>query len=120
MTDLVPDVLRHRLVLSYEALAESVSADQLIGRGDMLLSTGNDLIRIQCAFVDTPEVDNITDSGNALYGTLKSSLEQAIPNELRAPLPEALQDAQMASMIQYLLDIGQGSQLFLPQISNME
>ena len=32
MTDLVPDVLRHRLVLSYEALAESVSADQLIGR----------------------------------------------------------------------------------------
>ena len=32
VTDLVPDVLRHRLVLSYEALAESVSADQLIGR----------------------------------------------------------------------------------------
>ncbi len=36
-------------------------ADQLIGRGDMLLSTGADLIRLQCAFVDTPEVDQITE-----------------------------------------------------------
>src|SRR5215212_3434807 len=35
-------------------------ADQLIGRGDMLLSTGADLIRLQCAFVDTPEVERIT------------------------------------------------------------
>lgn len=36
-------------------------ADQLIGRGDMLLSTGSDLIRLQCAFVDTPEVDKVTE-----------------------------------------------------------
>ncbi len=36
-------------------------ADQLIGRGDMLFSTGADLIRLQCAFVDTPEVEKITD-----------------------------------------------------------
>ncbi|MFM9051965.1 MAG: DNA translocase FtsK, partial [Bacteroidota bacterium] len=36
-------------------------ADQLIGRGDMLLSTGADLIRLQCAFVDTPEVERITE-----------------------------------------------------------
>ncbi|MFO0321177.1 MAG: DNA translocase FtsK 4TM domain-containing protein [Bacteroidota bacterium] len=36
-------------------------AEQLIGRGDMLLSTGNDLIRIQCAFVDTPEAEKITE-----------------------------------------------------------
>ncbi len=35
-------------------------ADQLIGRGDMLLSTGNDLIRLQCAFVDTPEVEKVS------------------------------------------------------------
>jgi len=34
-------------------------ADQLIGKGDMLLSTGSDLIRLQCAFVDTPEVERI-------------------------------------------------------------
>jgi S-DNA-T family DNA segregation ATPase FtsK/SpoIIIE len=36
-------------------------AEQLIGRGDMLFSTGSDLIRLQCPFVDTPEVDRITD-----------------------------------------------------------
>ncbi|MFA6923693.1 MAG: DNA translocase FtsK 4TM domain-containing protein [Bacteroidales bacterium] len=36
-------------------------ADQLVGRGDMLLSTGSDLIRLQCAFIDTPEVNKITD-----------------------------------------------------------
>ena len=36
-------------------------ADQLIGRGDMLFSTGADLIRLQCAFVDTPEVEKVTD-----------------------------------------------------------
>ncbi|MDH6307341.1 S-DNA-T family DNA segregation ATPase FtsK/SpoIIIE [Dysgonomonas sp. PFB1-18] len=34
-------------------------ANQLIGRGDMLFSQGSDLVRIQCAFVDTPEVEGI-------------------------------------------------------------
>ncbi len=42
-------------------ILDSGGADQLIGRGDMLLSTGSDLIRIQCAFVDTPEVDAISE-----------------------------------------------------------
>ncbi|MGY4384144.1 S-DNA-T family DNA segregation ATPase FtsK/SpoIIIE [Pedobacter sp. UYP24] len=42
-------------------ILDSGGADQLIGRGDMLLSTGNDLIRLQCAFVDTPEVERISD-----------------------------------------------------------
>jgi len=36
-------------------------ADQLIGRGDMLFNAANDLIRIQCAFVDTPEIEKITE-----------------------------------------------------------
>ncbi|MCB9242023.1 MAG: DNA translocase FtsK 4TM domain-containing protein [Flavobacteriales bacterium] len=35
-------------------------ADQLIGKGDMLYSTGSDIIRLQCPFVDTPEVETIT------------------------------------------------------------
>lgn len=42
-------------------ILDSGGADQLIGRGDMLLSTGSDLIRIQCAFVDTPEVERISE-----------------------------------------------------------
>jgi S-DNA-T family DNA segregation ATPase FtsK/SpoIIIE len=42
-------------------ILDTGGADQLIGRGDMLLSTGSDLIRLQCAFVDTPEVERISD-----------------------------------------------------------
>jgi len=42
-------------------ILDSQGADQLIGKGDLLYSGGNDLIRLQCAFVDTPEVDKITD-----------------------------------------------------------
>ncbi|MGB2022617.1 MAG: DNA translocase FtsK, partial [Flavobacteriaceae bacterium] len=40
-------------------ILDSGGADQLIGRGDLLYTQGNDLTRIQCAFVDTPEVDRI-------------------------------------------------------------
>ena len=42
-------------------ILDSGGADQLIGRGDMLYTQGNDLTRIQCAFVDTPEVERIVD-----------------------------------------------------------
>jgi S-DNA-T family DNA segregation ATPase FtsK/SpoIIIE len=42
-------------------ILDSGGADQLIGRGDMLLSTGSEMIRLQCAFVDTPEIDKITE-----------------------------------------------------------
>jgi S-DNA-T family DNA segregation ATPase FtsK/SpoIIIE len=42
-------------------ILDSGGADQLIGRGDLLFSTGSDLIRLQCPFVDTPEVDRICD-----------------------------------------------------------
>lgn len=41
-------------------ILDAGGADQLIGRGDMLLSTGSELLRLQCAFVDTPEVERIT------------------------------------------------------------
>ena len=40
-------------------ILDTGGADQLIGRGDMLFTTGGDLLRVQCAFVDTPEVENI-------------------------------------------------------------
>ena len=42
-------------------ILDAGGADQLIGRGDMLISLGSDLIRLQCAFIDTPEVEEITD-----------------------------------------------------------
>ena len=42
-------------------ILDSSGADQLIGRGDMLYTQGNDLTRIQCAFIDTPEVELLTE-----------------------------------------------------------
>jgi S-DNA-T family DNA segregation ATPase FtsK/SpoIIIE len=42
-------------------ILDTQGADQLIGRGDLLYSNGNDVVRVQCAFIDTPEVEKITD-----------------------------------------------------------
>ncbi len=42
-------------------ILDSGGADQLIGRGDMLYTQGNDLIRLQCGFVDTDEIEKITE-----------------------------------------------------------
>lgn len=49
-------------------ILDSPGADQLIGKGDMLFTQGNNLTRLQCAFVDTPEVAKIAD----FIGTQKS------------------------------------------------
>jgi len=40
-------------------ILDGSGADQLIGRGDMLIMNGSELVRLQCGFVDTPEVDDI-------------------------------------------------------------
>lgn len=42
-------------------ILDGSGADQLIGKGDMLISTGNEMIRLQCGFVDTPEVEDVCD-----------------------------------------------------------
>ena len=42
-------------------ILDAGGADQLIGQGDMLISQGSDIIRVQCAFIDTPEVDRLCD-----------------------------------------------------------
>ncbi len=42
-----------------KTILDTKGAEQLIGQGDMLLSIGSELIRLQCAFIDTPEVDRI-------------------------------------------------------------
>lgn len=49
-------------------ILDTGGADQLIGMGDMLLSTGSDIIRIQCAFIDTPEIDSVVEYISAQRG----------------------------------------------------
>lgn len=52
-------------------ILDTQGADQLIGRGDLLYTNGNDVVRVQCAFIDTPEVEKITDfiGGQKAYAT---------------------------------------------------
>ncbi len=63
-------------------ILDAGGADQLIGRGDLLMSTGNDLIRLQCGFVDTPEVEEICEYIGSQQG-------YPTPYELPPPPAEA-------------------------------
>ena len=47
-------------MIDSRTILDRPGANQLIGRGDMLFSSGSDPVRVQCAFVDTPEVERIT------------------------------------------------------------
>lgn len=46
-------------MIDSRTILDRPGANQLVGRGDMLFLNGNDPVRVQCAFVDTPEIDNI-------------------------------------------------------------
>ncbi len=46
-------------MIDSRTILDSPGANQLIGRGDMLVSTGSEMTRVQCAFIDTPEVEDI-------------------------------------------------------------
>lgn len=46
-------------MMDSRTILDAPGANQLVGRGDMLFSQGSDLTRVQCAFVDTPEVENV-------------------------------------------------------------
>jgi S-DNA-T family DNA segregation ATPase FtsK/SpoIIIE len=48
-------------MIDSRTILDHPGANHLIGRGDMLVSVGSDMIRVQCAFVDTPEIERITD-----------------------------------------------------------
>ncbi len=60
-----------RSSIDSRTILDQTGANQLIGRGDMLISTGGDLTRVQCAFIDTKEVERIVDfiSGQRGYTT---------------------------------------------------
>jgi S-DNA-T family DNA segregation ATPase FtsK/SpoIIIE len=81
-----------------KTILDTSGAHQLIGRGDMLLSTGSDMVRLQCGFVDTPEVDEITDYiGN----------QRAYPNAFELPEYEGEEESGPGEV-----DIGDRDKLF--------
>ena len=103
-------------------ILDSGGADQLIGRGDMLYTQGNELTRIQCAFVDTPEVQKIADYIGAQMGyssayLLPEYIEESSSNldldpsdrdELFREAAEVIVTAQQgsASLLQRKLKLG--------------
>lgn len=68
-------------VVDSKTILDSSGANQLIGRGDMLISTGNDLVRLQCAFIDTPEVESVTEYIGAQRGYSEPFLLPEVPDE---------------------------------------
>lgn len=61
-------------------ILDTGGANQLVGQGDMLVSNGNEIIRVQCAFIDTPEVDMITEHIGSQKGyTCAYELPEYVP-----------------------------------------
>lgn len=55
-------------MIDSRTILDSPGANQLVGRGDMLLAPGSDIIRLQCAFIDIPEIEKITDHISSQQG----------------------------------------------------
>ncbi|NCD42469.1 MAG: DNA translocase FtsK [Bacteroidia bacterium] len=69
-------------------ILDTGGADQLVGRGDMLLSSGSDLTRLQCAFVDTHEIEKLTDYIGSQRGYPEAFSLPEVPDEEGDDIPE--------------------------------
>ena len=68
-------------------ILDATGADRLVGRGDMLISSGNEPVRVQCAFIDTPEIEELTD----FIGS-----QQGYPDAMH--LPEYVDDSESGAI----------------------
>ena len=78
-----PARIAFRVISSVDSktILDATGANQLIGRGDMLISTGNDIVRLQCAFIDTPEVEAVTEFIGAQRGYPEAFMLPEVPDE---------------------------------------
>lgn len=88
---------RTQSVVDSRTVLDSKGADQLIGKGDMLYSGGGNLTRIQCAFVDTPEVEAIVEHVSEQQHYLQ-------PYQLPEYVPEGAEEQQAGSVDLHRLD----------------
>ncbi len=68
-------------------ILDATGADRLVGRGDMLVSSGNEPVRVQCAFIDTPEIEELTE----FIGS-----QQGYPDAMH--LPEYIDDSEAGTL----------------------
>ncbi len=76
-------------MIDSRTILDSPGANQLIGRGDMLITSGNDLVRVQCAFVDISEIEALTD----FIGS-----QQGYPSAMMLPEYKSDEDADKAEV----------------------
>jgi|WetSurMetagenome_2_1015567.scaffolds.fasta_scaffold11762_2 DNA segregation ATPase FtsK/SpoIIIE, S-DNA-T family len=70
-------------------ILDATGADRLVGRGDMLVSSGNEPVRVQCAFIDTPEIEELTE----FIGS-----QQGYPDAMH--LPEYVDDSEVGGALE--------------------
>ena len=108
--------LRTQSVVDSRTVLDAKGADQLIGKGDMLYSGGGETTRIQCAFVDTPEVDQIVEHVSQQQHFFEPyQLPEYVPEgqEGDAPQPGAVDmkrlDPMFADVARYVVNKQEGS-----------
>jgi DNA segregation ATPase FtsK/SpoIIIE, S-DNA-T family len=79
-------------MMDSRTILDSPGANQLIGRGDMLISVGSDMIRLQCAFIDTPEIERITNHISSQQSYPEAHLLPEYVDESRSDLNGLDQD----------------------------
>ncbi|MBQ9522647.1 MAG: DNA translocase FtsK [Paludibacteraceae bacterium] len=106
---------RTQSVVDSRTVLDAKGADQLIGKGDMLYSGGGNLTRIQCAFVDTPEVEAIVQHVHGQQGYLEPyQLPEYVPEgQDDAPVPGSVDtrhlDPMFADVARYVVSKQEGS-----------
>ncbi len=76
-------------MMDSRTILDTPGANQLIGRGDMLISRGSELIRLQCAFIDTPELTDIVDYISEQHG---------FPEAFQLPEPQTDDDKNIGKV----------------------
>lgn len=84
-------------MMDSRTILDRPGANQLIGRGDLLFLNGNEPVRVQCAFVDTPEIEKINEYISAQPGPLE-------PLELPEPTTDEGGDAERGAIDSHNLD----------------
>lgn len=102
-------------------ILDAGGAEQLIGRGDMLLSTGSDLLRLQCPFVDTPEVERIAQyiAEQRGYATALELPEPDLPETSDKVMLEGDRDALFEEAALVIVQNQQGSTSLLQRRLNL-
>ncbi len=81
-------------MMDSRTILDSPGANQLVGRGDMLISLGSDMIRLQCAFIDTPEIERITDHISAQQSYPEAHLLPEYIDESKTDLNDFKQEGK--------------------------